>query len=66
MPTIPLANATLRFVAVTDGRGEGFGGLDLGVVDQARLRAAAVQHGCLVDHGDGSEHVLIGGMRMYV
>ena len=61
--TLPLDNATLRFVPVADGRGEGLGGIDLAVVDGERLRAAAAARGVLAD--DGS-HALIGGLRMYV
>ena len=61
--TLPLENATLRFVAVADGRGEGLGGIDLAVVDGERLWTAAAARGVLAD--DGS-HVLIGGLRMYV
>jgi hypothetical protein len=61
--SLALANATLRFVPVTDGRGEGLGGIDLRVVDPDRLRAAASGRGLLA--ADGS-HALIGGVRMYL
>ena len=45
VPTIPLENATLRFVPITDGRGEGLGGIDLACSDpdavQGQRRASA-------------------------
>ena len=47
-PVLPLANAALRFVQATDGRPEGLGGVDLAVVDRARLLAAAAARGCRV------------------
>ena len=64
--TIALANADLRFVAPTDGRGEGLSGIDLRVVGGGRLRTAATERGCLVADGERPEHVLLGGVRMYV
>jgi Glyoxalase-like domain len=48
-PTLPLDDATLRFVSATDGRGEGLAGLDLactdreGVLARARARGLPVQ-----------------------
>lgn len=39
--TIELANATLRFVACTDGRPEGLGGIDVATVDAPAILAAA-------------------------
>ncbi len=47
-PELPLQNATLRFVECADGRPEGLGGLDLAVVDRARVLAAADARGCRV------------------
>ena len=41
VPTIPLDNATLRFVPITDGRGEGLGGIDLACSDPDTVRANA-------------------------
>jgi len=38
---VPLANTDLRFVAASDGRGAGLGGLDVRVVDAARLQQQA-------------------------
>lgn len=63
MPTIALTNATLRFVPVTDGRGEGLGAIDVHVIDPDWVRAAAAHRGVLADDGD---HVLIGGVRMFI
>ncbi len=48
-PSIAMDNAALRFVPVTDGRGEGLGGVDLAVIDRARVLRAAEQRGCRVD-----------------
>lgn len=63
VPTLPLDGATIRFVPVTDGRGEGLGGIDLQVVDGDRLCAAACEHGIL---SADATHVLLGGVRMYL
>lgn len=62
--TIALENASLRFVAVADDRGEGLGGIDLRVIDPDRLHAAAQQRDLVVD-GLGGEHIVIGGLRLY-
>lgn len=61
-PCMELADATVRFVPVTDGRGEGLGGIDLHVADRERLLSAAKTRGCYVDDGQ----VLICGTRMYL
>ncbi|MGD9862380.1 MAG: VOC family protein [Pseudodonghicola sp.] len=45
VPHVALANADLRFVAATDGRGPGLGAVDLRVTDAARLLAAAEARG---------------------
>ena len=60
--SLRLDNATIRFVAATDGRGEGLGGVDLVVADRARLLAAAERRGCR--SGDG--HVLLCGTRFRI
>lgn len=43
VPTIDLDVGTLRFVAATDGRGEGLGGIDVKIPRQERARFAARQ-----------------------
>lgn len=40
-PALALENASIRFVAATDGRGEGLGGVDLRAVDREAVLAAA-------------------------
>jgi glyoxalase-like protein len=45
---IALDLGRLRFVAATDGRGEGLGGVDLEVRDRARILAAAQARGCAI------------------
>ncbi len=57
--TIALENASLRFVEALDGRGEGLGGVDLGVVDRARLFGAAEERGLRIE----DDRVLICGLR---
>ena len=57
--TISLDDATLRFVAALDGRGTGLGGLDVDVVDAARVLREAEARGCPTnDH-----EVMICGVR---
>ena len=56
---IDVDNASLRFVAAKDERGEGLSGVDLEVTDRARVRDVAKRRGHAVT--DGS--VLIGGVR---
>lgn len=56
---LPLENATLRFVAAEDGRGEGLGGIDVAGVDAAAALTAARGRGLLRD--DGS--IMIAGTR---
>jgi hypothetical protein len=60
VPTLALANATLRFVPDPDGRGEGLGGIDLVATDRARALAAARERGRL---GPGDALALC-GMRV--
>ena len=45
--SIALENATLRFVADRDGRGEGLGGIDLVSTDRAAALTAARERGVL-------------------
>lgn len=58
--TIALENATLRFVPITDGRGEGLGAIDLEVVDRARLVSTARARRRL----SSDDQVELGGLRM--
>ena len=58
-PSLRLANATIRFVPDTDGRGEGVGGLDIVVANRPRLLAAAERRGCRVSN----DLVHVGGVR---
>ena len=53
-------DATLRFVPITDGRGEGLGGLDLQVVDKQRVKTAAATRGCAVE----GDMVMVCGVRI--
>ena len=59
---IVLDNATLRFVDVTDGRGEGLGGVDLKAADKTAILAAANARALAVD-GDS---VMICGTRFRI
>ena len=45
-PSVELDDGCVRFVAATDGRGTGLGGVDVEVVDRDRLLAAAEERGC--------------------
>lgn len=58
-PEIALDLGTLRFVKERDGRGEGLGGIDLAVSNEARIRAAAAQRGCPV----GNDDIVVCGTR---
>jgi hypothetical protein len=58
-PSIALDDATLRFVPVRDGRGEGLGGLDLAAPDHGRVLQAAQARGCPVD----GDTVMVCGIR---
>lgn len=60
--TIALDNATLRFVPITDGRGEGLGGIDLACADPGTVRANASRRGVPV----ADDHVMLVGMRCYL
>jgi hypothetical protein len=59
-PEIRLDEGSIRFVAAADGRGTGLGGIDVEVVDRARLLAAAEARGCEVS----DETVMICGTRI--
>ena len=59
---MPLANASIRFVEATDGRGEGLGGIDIVPSDRKRLLQAAEQRGRLV----ANDQVMICGTRFYL
>lgn len=61
-PCVELMDATVRFVPITDGRGEGLGGIELRVVDREALLSAAKARGCYVS----DDQVLICGTRMYL
>ena len=60
-PSLTLDNATLRFVPVTDGRGEGLGGIDVLVTSADNVRESAAARGCF-DASAGL--VMIGGLRI--
>jgi hypothetical protein len=58
--TLALDGSTLRFVPCEDGRPEGLGGIDVAVVDRARVLAAARERG--LERSDG--RVQLCGMRV--
>ena len=60
--TLQLENAAIRFVAATDGRGEGLGGIDVKAVDRNRALAAAQERGLV----DDQSTITIGGLRFYL
>jgi hypothetical protein len=62
-PVIVLDDATLRFVAARDGRGEGLAGLDLTCADPAGVRARAAARGLAMV---GPDTVVICGVRFRV
>jgi hypothetical protein len=62
MPTIPLDNATLRFVPVADGRGEGLAGIDVACSQPDVVKAKAQEHKLPV----ADDHVTLVGMRVYL
>ena len=61
-PYIPLANAKIRFVTDTDGRGPGLSGVDLRVHDPVAVRQAAEARNCRT-HDDAVE---VCGTRFYL
>lgn len=58
-PIVQLKGAVIRFVEVSDGRGEGLGGLDVEVRDGDRALQAAENRGCRV----GDDSVMLCGVR---
>jgi hypothetical protein len=62
VPTIPLDNATLRFVGLMDDRGEGLAGIDLQCSDPDAVKAKASERGLPV----ADDHVKLVGMRCYL
>lgn len=56
---LPLDNVGVRFVELSDDRGEGLAGLDVRVADRARLLRVAQERGCRVS----DEQVIVCGMR---
>lgn len=48
---VAVDNATLRFVAAVDGRGEGLSGIDLRVTDGPAILRSARERGCVGDDG---------------
>jgi hypothetical protein len=56
---IALGNASLRFVAATDGRGEGLAGIEIEVADAQAITGAATACGFAA----GSNGAVIGGIR---
>ena len=57
---MPLENASVRFVACTDGRPEGLGGIDLETSDRDAILAAAERRGLMI----GDNQISLCGMRM--
>lgn len=55
-------NATLRFVAVQDDRGEGLAGIELAVRDIAAIRTAAEARGLAMDGAS----IFVGGVRFFL
>jgi hypothetical protein len=62
VPTIPLDNAALRFVPITDGRPEGLAGIDLACSDPDAVKANAAKRKLHV----ADDHVVLVGMRCYL
>ena len=58
----PLANASIRFVEATDGRGEGLGGIDVVVADRKHLLEAAQRRALRVS----DDQVNLCGTRFYL
>ena len=60
--TLPLDNASVRFVPCTDGRPEGLAGIDVACSDKAAIIAAAEARGAV----RGDDQIYLGGMRIYL
>jgi hypothetical protein len=61
VPTIPLDNATLRFVPIVDGRPEGLAGIDLACSAPDTVRENAARRKLPVT----DDYVVLAGMRCY-
>jgi len=61
-PVLTIDNATVRFVADEDGRGEGLGGIDVTTVDRDAVLAGARSRDCYVS----DERVDVAGLRVYL
>ncbi|MFP6808535.1 MAG: hypothetical protein VB957_15365 [Pseudomonadales bacterium] len=59
---VPLNNVKLRFVAVSDGRGPGLGGLDIKVADREHILRESKKRNCYVS----DDQVIICGTRFYL
>ena len=57
---VPLANAVLRFVPDSDGRGAGLGGIDIQTTRPDEVRNAARNRGCMSD----GDQIIICGTRI--
>jgi hypothetical protein len=62
VPTLPLDNASLRFVPRTDGRPEGLGGIDVACADKPAILAAAKARGAVT----GDDQIYLCGLRIYL
>jgi hypothetical protein len=62
VPSIPLDNATLRFVPIADGRPEGLAGIDLACSNPEAVRDNAARRKLPV----ADDHVVLVGMRCYL
>ena len=60
-PSIALDDASLRFVAAEDGRGDGLGGLDLRAADRGHVIAAAREHDLAISEDE--LEVIVCGVR---
>jgi hypothetical protein len=59
-PTLPLDNASVRFVPCTDGRPEGLGGIDVACADKIAILAMAESRGAV----SGEDQVTLCGLRI--
>ena len=62
VPTIEMDDASVRFVPVADGRGEGLGGVDVVTADREHIFAAATRRGCVID----GDIVIVCGVRFRI